>query len=150
MGQRHVLANVNRVLRAQTATIATAIVAYVDLERGTMTFASAGHLAPLVASSDGSATLLAVLGAAAKLGTAISAHDVFERVLARKMASDDIAVVVMRWKSSSLGAAPKESLTKHRRFNRVTPGAHNRVDTSSCSFSAGTRSARKISLRPRS
>ena len=187
-----VLANVDRVLRAQSDTIATALVAYVDVKRGTMTFASAGHPAPLVASRDGSATflpdgsaplgtgficggliplkhehilttdstivfytdgiiefdrnvlagqakLLSVVEAAVRSGTAISAQDIFDRVLAGKSTSDDVAVVVMRWKSSLPVATPKEALTKEldERFSRAFG-----LEASSSQFGRAVESAR--------
>ena len=53
-----VLRKADRVLRAQTDTIATALVAYIAIESGTIVYASAGHPTPIVARPGQSAAFL--------------------------------------------------------------------------------------------
>lgn len=57
-GPAAVLARVGAVLRHQPGRLATMFTARLDLDAGTLQFASAGHLSPLLVGPDGAASLL--------------------------------------------------------------------------------------------
>jgi serine phosphatase RsbU (regulator of sigma subunit) len=67
-----VLARANEVLLLQDSTMVTAVCGFVDLQRGTIVYANAGHPQPIVSYEDGTSALLAVGGP--PLGALDGAH----------------------------------------------------------------------------